>query len=265
MLHAAPDIDRSARLTESDAAIRLGFRFGNQGTHASRTLMLAELEQLMAATSRQTDAPGYLAAIVDDNVTDKKTVATRRITGQRLRELYALDPATPIFRALRHLWDVDVEGRPLLALLCALARDALLRATASSVLALSAGDELPRQQLAQRVSEVVGNRLNESIADKAARNIASTWTQTGHLEGRVRKMRRRVEATPGSLGLALLFGHWLGLRGNRLFQSFWCTVLDSSFDKLFHVATDAKRLGLIELKRAGETIEIKFGPWTGVK
>jgi len=262
---AAPEIDRSARIPESDAAVRLGFRFGNKGSHSSRTLMLAELEQLMAGTAQKTDAAGYLSAIVEDNLTDKKTVATRRITGQRLRELYALDPTVPIFRTLRHLWDIDGDGRPLLALLCSLARDPMLRATASSILALPIGDELPRQQLAQGVGEIAGNRLNESIADKAARNIASTWTQTGHLEGRVRKIRRRVQATPGSLALALLFGHWLGLRGNRLFQSFWCTVLDSSFDQLVHVATDAKRLGLIELKRAGEVIEIKFGTWTGVK
>lgn len=265
MQRAAPDIDRSSQIPESDAAVRLGFRFGNKGTHSSRTLMLTELGQLMAGTTQDTDSTGYLSRIVEDNLTDKKTVATRRITGQRLRELYALDPAVPIFRAFRHLWDVDIEARPLLALLCSLARDPLLRATASSILALPVGDELPRQQLVQSVCEIAGNRLNESIADKAARNIASTWTQTGHLEGRVRKIRRRVQPTPGSLVLGLLFGHWLGARGNRLFQSFWCTALDASFDQLVHVAMDAKRLRLIELKQAGDVIEIKFGAWAGVK
>jgi len=256
-----PEINRRAELPETNAASHFGFRFGCKGTHSSRTLMLAELKQVMGGTANNTGADGYAAAIRNDNITEKKTAATRRITAQRLRELYVLDPKVPIFRAMRHLWDCDEEGRPLLALLCSLARDPLLRASASPILSLSAGEELPRQQLVLRVSDIAGNRLNENVVDKTARNIASTWTQTGHLEGRVRKIRRQVQPTPGSLTLALLFAHWMGLRGNRLFDSFWCDAIDGSFDQLVCVAGDAKRLGLIELKHAGEVIEVKFSPW----
>src|SRR5690606_21887211 len=100
----------------------------------SRTLMLQELGQVLAFVPSSATADDYVTAIVEDNVADKKTAATRRITSQRLRELYSLEPATPVFSALRYLWDRDQIGRPQLALLCALARDPLLRASSPVVL-----------------------------------------------------------------------------------------------------------------------------------
>lgn len=265
MLHLIPEIERLSRPAEADHAAHFGFRFGNRGTHTSRTLMLQELGQVLAFVPSNATAADYVTAIVEDNVADKKTAATRRITSQRLRELYSLDPTTPLFSALRYLWDRDEDGRPQLALLCALARDPMLRASSPTVLSLNRGEELPRQQLVARVSEIAGNRLNERIADKTARNIASSWTQTGHLRGRVRKIRQQVMPTPGAITFALLLGFWLGLRGSRLFESFWCVAVDGSVDTVQRIASDAKRLGYIDMKRAGEVSEITFGDWAKVR
>lgn len=105
------------------------------------TIMLAELRQLLAACPANAGLEAYRAAIVNGNVLLKRTVTTRKQSLRALRELYALDPAVPVFRALRDLWDEDAEGQPLLALLCAAARDPLLRATAELVLAMSPGED----------------------------------------------------------------------------------------------------------------------------
>ena len=43
----------------------------------------------------------------------------------------------------------------------------------------------------------VGSRLNDAILDKVARNAGSSWSQSGHLQGRVRKIRLRVDPTVG--------------------------------------------------------------------
>ena len=88
-------------------AIAAGFRFGHIGTHTSRTIMLAELGATFSAVPAAAKPPDYAAAIVVENCLGKQTVSTRRLTLQRLRELYALDPAVPIFRILRRLWDLD--------------------------------------------------------------------------------------------------------------------------------------------------------------
>jgi hypothetical protein len=122
------------------------------------------------------------------------------------------------------------------------------------------GEELARQDLIHSIRQTVGNRLNESVLDKVVRNVASTWTQAGHLQGRVRKLREQVQPTPVGVVYALLMGYWLGLRGSRLFNTLWARSLDVSVDQLVHLATDAKRLGLIDLKRAGDVVAVAFAP-----
>jgi hypothetical protein len=241
---------------DSPNADRAGFRFGDRGTHTSRTMMLAELRDLLQALPPGTDRDAYQAAIVSDNVLGKATEATRRLTGQRLGELFGLDPKMPIFRALRRVWSVDDGGRPICALLCALARDPLLRSTAGPVLGLAEGAELVRTDFVAAIRTAVGDRMNESVVDKVARNAASTWCQSGHLEGRVRKVRRRVSPSPGALAFALWLGTQEGLAGAQLLGSRWAQVLDRSPRELEPIALRAKQIGLIGASIGGGTTDI---------
>jgi hypothetical protein len=111
-----------ARTPETSTAAEFGFRFGDKGTHTSRTLMFEELGQVLKGTTKDADRTAFAAAIIDENLTDKRTAATRRLKNQRLGELYPLDRSVSIFRVLLQLWESDEHGRPLLALLCGLAR-----------------------------------------------------------------------------------------------------------------------------------------------
>ena len=220
--------------------------------------MLAELEHVLSAARACSLREDYARAIIEENAAGKQTLSTRKLTDQRMGELYALDPAVPIFRILRRIWDLDVRSHPLLGLLCALARDPLLRATASPVLSMTPSTEVARQSLTDAVRDAVGNRLNESILDKVVRNAASSWTQSGHLKGRVRKVRQRASPTPGSTAYALALGYLLGYRGQSLFETLWAKVLDGSTAEILRLAYDAKRLGFLDLRQAGEVIEINF-------
>ena len=239
-----------------EATVRAGFRFGDKGTHTSRTIMLAELAELLAAVGPEAAEKDYAVAIVEENVLGKATIATRRSTGQRLRELYALDPRVPIFRVLRQLWRIDAPARPLLAMLCALARDPLLRSTAAAVLTLPVGAELVRSHFLGDIRQAVDRRLNEAVLDKVARNAASSWAQSGHLHGRMRKIRARVEPTPGGLALALWLGMLEGFAGRALLDSSWTRVLDGTGPELLPVALQAKQLGLIHARVGGDVVEI---------
>ncbi len=249
-------MDPRSALPESPKVLRAGLRFGDKGTHTSRTMMLAEITELLDAAPPGADRAGFAHAIIEENVLGKQTAATRRLTNQRLGELYALDPAVPIFRVLRRLWTIDERGRPLIALLCALARDPLLRATAPTVLDLPLGSELIRATLLDALRGAVGPRLNESILDKVARNTASSWAQSGHLQGRVRKIRQRVDPTPGSLAAALWLGTMEGLAGEQLLECRWARVLDQSGAQLVPTVLQARQLGLIHARIGGGVVEI---------
>ena len=235
-----------------------GFRFGEKGTHSSRTMMLDELTMLFQATPATATRKDYMAAIVEMNCLAKPTAVSRRLTNQRLGELYALDFALPIFRVFRRLWDIEPLGRRLLAMECAMARDPLLAATAEPILSLPPGAEFQREPTNAALREVVGDRMNDSVLGKVVRNAASSWAQAGHLEGRTFKKRRRVEPTPCTVAFALYLGHLVGFRGGDLFSSGWMAVLDCPPSKGQELALEAKRIGLLDMRVAGNVIEINL-------
>jgi len=239
-------------------AITAGFRFGHIGTHTSRTIMLEELTVALASVPLESKAPAYAEAIIQENCLGKQTISTRRLTFQRLRELYALDPNIPIFRILRRAWDSDVDGRPLLALLCGLARDPLLLATADVVIGLPEGGEFQRTAMRAVLAEGVHDRLNESTLNKVVRNAASSWSQSGHLDGRTFKFRRTVRATPHTVAFALYLAHAANFPAKESLSSGWLRVLDCGVSSALELAMSAKRLGLIDFQMGGDVIDLKF-------
>lgn len=240
----------------SDRAAAVGFRFGAKGTHTSRTMMLEELTAVLAAAPEGASREEYAAAIVEGNCLGKATTATRRLTNQRLGELYGLDPRVPIFRVLRRVWSIDSLGRPLSALQCAIARDPLLASTVAPVLALTPGSDLQRDAIRAALREAVDERLSEATLDKVIRNVASSWEQAGHLVGRTFKKRALVRATPGSVAFGLYLGHAVGFRGASLFATGWVSLLDCTPIAARDLAIEAKRIGLIDLRIAGDVVDL---------
>ncbi|WP_206514612.1 hypothetical protein [Brevibacillus marinus] len=218
--------------------------------------MFHELRDLLTVVPETASRNDYASAIIENNVLGKQTVSTRRLTNQRMGELYGLDPQIPIFRVLRRLWEIDEAGRPLLALLCALARDPLLRATAPTILSLEVGQELVRLTFLEAIKQFTGDRLNESILDKVARNAGSSWTQSGHLVGRVRKIRKKVEPTPGAVAFALWLGSLYSLSGEELLSTPWTSVFDQTPEILLDTVLRAKQMRLLHARVGGGVVEI---------
>lgn len=243
---------------EPPSAVVAGFRFGAKGTHTSRTIMFDELQQVLAAASAEAKRKDYAQAIIEGNCLSKPTAATRRLTNQRLGELYGLDPAVPAFRVLRRLWDIQLEGRRLLALLISIARDPLLAATAPSIVFLPINTEFRREPMKAALQTAVGGRLSVSTLDKVCRNAASSWAQSGHLEGRTFKKRRPVDATPTVVAFALYLSHAAGFRGAEIFSSAWLRVLDCDPSRARQLALEAKRVGLLDLRMSGDVVELNL-------
>ena len=252
----SPTASDWTRILPCDIAEQAGLRFGEKGTHTSRTMMLEELSILLNKLPKDAGRREYAVAIIEDNILGKRTAATRRLTNQRLGEIYGLDPKIPIFRVLRRLWDLDIQGRPLLALMCTMGRDPLLRAAAMAVLILEPGEELSRSKMLQSILEAVGDRLNDDILDKVARNASSSFTQSCHLEGRTRKIRRKTVSTPYTAAFALWLGFQFGKAGEELLSTPWAGLMDLSGQEMQDMALKAKQLQLIRANIGGGVIEI---------
>ena len=116
----------------------LGFRSAPGGVHLSKTMMLAELTSILNRVP-DGDAAAVQNSVVVDNLLGKPTGTARRLALSRLNTLYGILTPRPIQIAALRLWARNVAGRPLLALLCALAREPLLRQSAPPVLNVPPG------------------------------------------------------------------------------------------------------------------------------
>lgn len=239
-------------------AIPFGFVNEPVGTHTSRTMMLVELRGLLAMVGPEGVYEAYRTAAVELNAVRKATESTRRKTFRHLRELYGLSPEIDIFRALRSVWDADPAEQPIIAALCATARDPVLRATADQILALYIDQEITPAELNAGVLAAFPGRYSPGVAARTARSIASSWQQAGLLRGRERKFRAQPYVGPASTAYSLYLGHLCGARGELLFSTLWARMLDRPIPELRTLAAVASRHGWLEYREAGGVTDVTF-------
>lgn len=238
---------------------RFGFRFEQGSAHTSRTMMLEELGALLNYVDQpKAEKNVYLQAIDDENCLGKRSNKNRTLTYRHLVDLYSLDCNKLLFRALLYFWNRDINGQPLLALLCTYARDSIFRSTAPFILKFPEGATITRESLEDFIDAKEPGRFSKATLKSTAQNINSTWTKSGHLYGRARKVRSRANPTAGSVSYALLLGYLTGVRGQALFQTEYTKLFDCTFDKAIELAEEASRKGWIVFKRVGDVIEVLF-------
>lgn len=247
-------------MTEHRQALlaQLGFRFGLNGPHAARTMMLDDLRLLLSHTAPDAERGDYTAAVIDANVLGKPTRKARELALRHLATLYGLDSTNPIFRAMRRLWPLNEAAQPLLALAVALARDPLLRDSQAFILPLAAGLPVPREAVEQYLDTTHPDRFSPASLKSFAQNVAGTWTAAGLLQGRVRKTRAVVRLQPETITLLLFLGYLEGRTGQRLFSSDWMNLIDGSPDELEALANSASHRGLLVFMNAGGVKEVRF-------
>ena len=235
-----------------------GFKVGVSGAHAARTMMLADLTALLEAAPREAKREDFNRRIVEQNILGKRTTSNRWLTGRHLADLYALDQGVTVFRLLRFFWSADAPSRPMLALLCAQARDALLRRSAKKVLETKLGDTLTSEDFVNFFYHELPGRFSEAMTLSLAQNVAASWAQAGFFKGQVNKVRTRPLVTPATAAYALALGHLCGLHGQLLIESAWARLLDVPRDQIIRLAQEASRRGWLDFKSAGNVFEINF-------
>jgi hypothetical protein len=246
-------------LIKKDILSKFGFSFSKGGVHTARTMMLEDLVLLFeTVTDPEASRDEYLKAITEHNCLKKRSVKTRQLTAKHLIELYALDPSVPIFRILRYFWQRDKKGRPLIALLCANTRDAILKSCGSFILDFDEGKVVTREALEEFIDNKDPGRFSKATLKSVAQNVNSSFTKSGHLTGRAKKIRAKAEATAGSTAFALLLGFLEGSRGEALFSTEYARLLDCPNHRIIELAEEASRRGWIVFKRVGDVMEVLF-------
>lgn len=235
-----------------------GFRTRTFGTILSRSIMAADLRRLLAACPASAGLSDYSAATIEENVLGKPTASARRSGFQRLKEFYALEPESLVFRALRDLWDADQAAQPLLALLCATARDPILRAVTPLMLELPPGTPVVPAMVSEEAERRFPAKFSPTVLRFLGKNAAASWAEAGLLKGRNKKVRSHAQCRSTSLAYALLLGDLCGNRGRALFETIWARLLDLPAEGLRDRAVAASREGWIEYRSSGDVVEVSF-------
>lgn len=231
-----------------------GMKLSGGGAHQSKTMMFRELEALIGTGASTPEE--FRSAAIDENAIGKATSNTRRLTFRHLASLYGLVDQPPLTKVLMRMWKSDIQGRRLRALLVALARDPLLRETAPLVMTGSVGQSLQRPLFEEAFVAAFPERFSEKMLRSLAQNCASSWTQSGHLKGAVKKLRQRVTPTPPTVAFAALIATASGFGGPAILSSGWMMVLDLSPEQALDALRRAEAIGLARVRSAGDVTEI---------
>lgn len=236
----------------------LGFSDAAVGGHTARSMMYHEMLDLVCALPLAVTKDDFSRAIVDENVLAKPTQSSRKKSLRHLVELYGMDPAKTLFRVLWKFGHADIDSLPQLCLVCAYARDPQLRQSFNLVRTLRHGELLERSAMEESLELGFPGRFSPAMKKSMAQNVNTTWTYSGHLAGKARKIKQIVEPRPLSAAYAMFVGYLSGLRGERLLDSDYAALVASNRSQLLPSLSLASAQGLLSLKNAAGIVEFDF-------
>lgn len=229
------------------------------GAHTSRTIMFKELVLLFNNTDKNTSLEDIRKKVYIENILQKKSISGREKTFGFLKKIYSLDKKIQLYNAFRWTWNISNEReRSLLAMLCALARDASLRISAPYILSLSPGEIVTKEEIMELIETSFPNRFSLSVIDSMALNILSSWKQSGHLKGTTKKIRVKANSDIASCIFALAVGYLAGYRGRLLLDTLWIQTLDATDYEIQEYLQRAMKKGWIQFRQSAGMMEINF-------
>jgi len=236
----------------------LGFSDAAVGGHSARSMMLHEMTDLVRALPLTATKDDFSKSIVDENILAKPTLSSRKKSLRHLVELYGMDTSKTLFRILWNFGHADIDSLPQLCLVCAYARDPQLRQSFNLIRDLRHGEVLDRVAMEESLELGFPDRFSPAMKKSMAQNVNTTWTYSGHLSGKARKIKQNVEPRPLSAAYSMLVGYLTGLRSERLLDSTYAALVASNRSQLLPALSLASSQGLLSLKNAAGIVEFDF-------
>ena len=243
-----------------EATERFGFSPNQTGGHMARSMMLPELAQLIRILPPESTPADYRRAIVEENALGKPTFSSREKTYRHLAQHYSLNPTLALFRLLRRCAQDDLPSLPLMAATCAFCRDPQFRQSFGLIKQLRTGESLSRERMEAFLETSFPVRFSPAMLKSLAQNVITSWTQAGHLRGRVKKVRSAPDPRLGASVYAMAAGYLLGLRGQTLLSSVFVDLVapDPAFVSAHLTAASGR--GWIRFRQAGGIVEVDLSP-----
>ncbi len=218
--------------------------------------MFAELSKLMNFSS---GSHTEFDRLLTENILAKQTENNKTQTANFLKRLYLLDDNAASFRVFHYVWGLAPESdKPLLALLLALSRDFLLSESVDLIKNTSIGLKVAVNNIEDCIESAYPKRYTPKTLLSLSQNIASSWKQSGHITGRTKNIRTKINPGYHAVAFALFLGYLDNLRGDFLFHTKWIKVLDSTEKEIKALAHEAAKRDLVQFQFAGSVTVVNF-------
>ena len=227
----------------------------NKTIHTSRTIMFAELSQVM----NHSIEGGDFNEILNSNVSNKLSNRNLLKTNQYLRQLYGFDKEDLLFKCFKHYWTlVDNENKSILALLFALSNDFLLRESIDIVVNTKVGEKVAIEKFDENIEKYHQGKYSDNTRRSAAQNVASSWKQAGYIQGKVKNIRIQPIHDYYTVAFALLLSYLHGDRGEYILLSKWIKALALNTEELRDLIKEAAKRDLLQYQYGGNVTVISF-------
>ncbi|WP_346864992.1 hypothetical protein [Methanocalculus sp. MSAO_Arc2] len=224
--------------------------------HTGRTMMFNELSLILDTTPNDCPIDEIKRLVYEENILQKGSISSRQKSFYHLALLYSLDIQNNIFSTLRFFWSVAPDERALVALESAIAQDHILRYSAQIILPLECDSQITKEDMIEHIEQEYRKYYTPKLIDSISLNLLSSWAQSGHLSGKLKKVRRKAVAGPASLTYALYLGQLTGLQGASLFDTVFVHALDATDTEIQEYLHAAMKKGWLIYRSAGGIIEL---------
>ena len=220
--------------------------------------MRSDLSKLMHYGGTQASYNVYHDAVVIENLLSKPSQKSRRLAWRHLAGLYSLSSDHCLFRVFRDFYFFDQQAQPLLTFQLAYARDPVLRACMPFLSRLSLNQQISRADTEELLKTLYPQRFTPASLKSCAQNINGTWTQSGFLQGKVRKTRVQPVVSWVNAAYALFMASLQGHQARMMLTSQWVRILGLPEEEILQLASRAAQKGLMDYRRTGDVMEFRF-------
>jgi hypothetical protein len=223
--------------------------------HTSRTIMFAELFQVMNRGIESADFDEVLKLNVANKLSNRNLIKTNAY----LKQLYRFDNSDLAFSCFRHYWKLaDNSIKSKIALLFALNNDSLLSESIDLVASAPVSEKIAIEKFDENIEKYHPERYSANTRHSAAQNVASSWKQAGYIEGKVKNIRVKPQHNYLTVAFAFLLSFVNGDRGEYILMSKMVKSLALETEEVRELIRQAATHDLLQYQYGGNVTSISF-------
>lgn len=196
---------------------------------------------------------------LESNVFGKKSADGVKQTSNFLTRIYSFDTELPKFKAFKYFWKIcSATEKPQLIFLYAFTEDHLLFESLDVVRNHRLGEKVAVEDFKENLEKYYPNKYSKVTSHSIGKNLASSWKQAGHIEGKTKNIRVQAKISHKVAAFAFFLAFLHGASGEFILSHPVVKSLCISESELRELAIEAAKQDLLQYQYGGNVTTFAF-------